>query len=156
MTGNTSSAHHCPGEAKEPRMPLPWPHTEGEPPAESLTSLCATFCSLLLFFQIGCFRIAFFFKDISYPTLSSKVSPSQLVLPGRRRAARCSSLRGFAPMTPGRAACPSCYITTFPGWCWLHLGWPRLGVVTFGVATFGALIRPSALSCVLPGTIPPC
>lgn len=76
--------------------------------------------------------MGFFLRSISYPALASEVSPSLLALTGRRRRARCSSLRGFAPMTPGRAACPSCYITTFPIWCWLHLGWPRLGVVIFG------------------------
>ena len=35
-------------------------------------------------------------------------------------------------MTPGRAARPSCYITAFPIWCRLRLGWPCL----FGVAVF--------------------
>lgn len=47
-------------------------------------------------------------------------------------------------MTPGRAARPSCYITTFPVRCCLHLGWPRLGVVTSGVFTCPRCSQPCA------------
>lgn len=47
-------------------------------------------------------------------------------------------------MTPGRAARPSCYITTFPVRCCLHLGWPRLGVVTSGVLTCPRCSQPCA------------